>query len=301
MTSRTSRTICIAVSLTLGACGVTRVEAPPTPTERTLPAARAVADPAVPDRDAGPFDGSLTAYVDHALAHSSRLAAAEASWRAAEAEAQLAGGLPDPKIRYDELLEPIETRTGPQERRIGISQAFPWPGQLGAMERAAEQKARAGRERYLAEREDVISAVKVAFHEYAYLGRQLSIRRDLLEILRGLDSVVQGRVRSGGSQADLLRLQVEIGRLEDDLASLKGRRAVLSANLAAASERSIVDGVLPMPVVGEPSPVHFDRNQLRAQVIESNPRLREVHALAEGWGKANASRACKAGQGLASA
>jgi outer membrane protein, heavy metal efflux system len=282
MTSCTSRTTWIAVAaFTLTACGATRVETLPEPGGHSLPTATSRSSTAAEDIAEVPFDGSLTAYVDHALVHSSRLAAAEADWRAAQAGARLAGSLPDPKFRYDELLEPIETRTGPQERRIGITQAFPWPGQLGAMERVAEQKALAGRERYLAEREDVIAAVKVAFHEYAYLGRQLTIRNDLLEILRGVDSVVQGRVRSGGSQADLLRLQVEIGRLEDDLASLEGQRAVLSAKLAAVSERPLMRGVLPIPIVGEPTPVRFDRAQLRAQVVESNPRLREVHARSE--------------------
>ena len=52
--------------------------------------------------------------------------------------------LPGPRESI-EFLEELQTRTGPQERRFGVRQSVPWPGQLDAKGRLAEHAAEAGR------------------------------------------------------------------------------------------------------------------------------------------------------------
>jgi cobalt-zinc-cadmium efflux system outer membrane protein len=222
--------------------------------------------------------GTLDAYIEHALANSSSLAASRARWRASTEQASQAGNLPDPRLSYGEFLEEVQTRTGPQERRIGLSQAFPWPGQLGAQERVAQQKASAQWQRSQGTELQVVADVKAAFHEYAFLGAELRIKRDLLNLLRGLDSVVQTRVRAGGSQADLLRLQVEIGRLEDGVASLEGRRPVLSARLEQAINRQHRAEPLPIPPMHTPLPREWKAEDLRARAMQWNSQLLEMQA-----------------------
>ena len=41
-----------------------------------------------------------------------------------------AGVLPDPKLGVEYFLQPVETRTGPQEASISLNQSIPWPGRL---------------------------------------------------------------------------------------------------------------------------------------------------------------------------
>ncbi|MCB9915103.1 MAG: TolC family protein [Planctomycetes bacterium] len=143
----------------------------------------------------------------------------------------------------------MQTRTGPQERRVGLSQALPWPGTLAARRRVADERTDAAWQRAQAARLEVRRAVTAAYHEYAFLGRELALRAELLyELLRGLEPVVTSRVRTGARQEDLLRLQVELGRLEDELRSLERRRPALSARLAAAAWLELGGGEpLPFP------------------------------------------------------
>ena len=52
------------------------------------------------------------------------LASAQRAAAAAETPIQ-ARRLPNPQLRWTEFVEPLETRTGPHQRRIGIQQRFP--------------------------------------------------------------------------------------------------------------------------------------------------------------------------------
>jgi len=228
----------------------------------------------------------LAACLAHGREHSTRLADAFAQWRAAAERPARVGALPEPRLSWTEFLEEIQTRTGPQERRLGISQAFPWPGTLGSRERVAERESDVLAHRVEAVRWAVERDIELAFHEYAFLGHERDITAELLALLKGLEPVVQSRVRAGAGQADLLRLQVEIGRLEDDLAALERRRPALSARLAdALSLRG--RGVLPMPELVEPDAPELDVDALARRALARNPGLRavgaqlEVHAAAE--------------------
>lgn len=267
--------------LTSCAADASRRDAPPSRPTSSAPS------PA--DASSGPGDASdalppiddLEALVAFGLAHSPRLALHRAAWEADVERADRADTLPDPRVTWGEFLEEVQTRTGPQERRIGVSQAFPWPGTLGARERVAEREADAARERFESARLDVRLMVETAWYDYAFLGRELGITRELLALVRGLEPVVQGRVRAGGGQRDLLRLQVEIGRLEDDAASLEARRPAVWARLADALGVRVAGAPPPFPVLDEPDTDRVRTHEVAAlweDALDANPGLSELVA-----------------------
>lgn len=236
---------------------------------------------AEPAKHAEPELGAadLEAYVRFGLANNAGLRAAFEDWRAGTERIEQTGTLPDPRLTFVESIEAVQTRTGPQERRFGISQAFPWPGALDARGEVAAHQAEALWHAVQSERLRVQAEIEVAYFEYAFLAREQQISRELLELLRGLEPVVQSRVRSGAGQADLLRLQVEVGRLEDNLASIERRRPVLSARLAQAMTLPPDDReLLPLPELREPTVGAVDVAQSYTQALDHNP---ELHALAE--------------------
>jgi len=218
----------------------------------------------------------LVECLDYALANSAELRAAYERWRAVTERVAQVSALPDPRLTYGEFLEEVQTRTGPQERRFGASQAFPWPGSLDAQADVAEHRAEAAWHQVEAVRLRVAEEVEVAYHDYAYFGRELEINAELLDLLRGLEPVVQGRVRTGGGQADLVKLQVEVGRLEDGLASLEARRPSISARLARAMHLRSAARALPLPTAVEPDVESVDRDRSYRAALERNPRLREL-------------------------
>jgi outer membrane protein TolC len=251
----------------------------PDPSEGLSPGAPSLpGEPTASDwPPAGDGAPTLEACTRFALEHSTRLRSAFEEWAAASQAATLAGALPEPRLSYMEFVEEPQTRTGPQRRRFGLTQAFPWPGQRGQAAEVERLAAEARWRRVEAVRLEVAREVALAFHDYAFLGREQRINAELLALLRGLEPGVQGRVRSGADQRDLLRLQVEIGRLEDDAQHLARRRPALSARLADAMSLAPTEGgaeALPAPELEEPAaPEPVDVERALAQAFEHSPRL----------------------------
>ena len=238
--------------------------------------ARAVQAPAPLRSSDALFErAELESYLAYGLMHSAQLRAAFEAWRAATERVEQASTLPDPRLSFGQFIEEVQTRTGPQERRIGLSQAFPWPGKLNAKADLATRKAEAAWEQVEEERLRVARRIEVAFHEYAFLASELSITRELLGLVQGLEPVVQGRIRSGAGQEDLLRLQVEIGRLEDDVASIEQRRSALSARLADAMNLPLrgAERLLPLPELSTPATSARNTAALVEQALASSPRI----------------------------
>ncbi len=222
-------------------------------------------------------EADLDRYVAFGLHSSARLRAAFETWRASTERVQLASTLPDPMLSFGEFIEGVQTRTGPQRRRFGLSQAFPWPGELDSRADVATRRAEAAWQGVEQVRLEVARRIEVAFHEYAYLARELEITDELLGLIRGLEPVVQGRIRAGAGQEDLLRLQVEIGRLEDDLGSIQRRRPVLSARLADAMNVPLESAAaLPWPRLDVPEATDRRSDDLIAAALASSPRLRAL-------------------------
>ena len=152
--------------------------------------AQAVQAPAPPRSSEALFErAELESYLAYGLMHSAQLRAAFEAWRAATERVEQASTLPDPRLSFGQFIEEVQTRTGPQERRIGLSQAFPWPGKLNAKADLATRNAEAAWEQVEEERLRVARRIEVAFHEYAFLASELSITRELLGLVQGLSLI----------------------------------------------------------------------------------------------------------------
>ena len=135
-------------------------------------------------------------------------------------------------------LDVAEQRLG-QQARVGVSQAFPWPGILSDREDAAAMAARAAWRQFEAARLEVTERVVETLHEVAYLDGAIRITAENLELLSSFEEVVRARYRVGaGSHPELIRVQVELGQLEDRLAQLRAMRPTYVADLNAALNRA---------------------------------------------------------------
>jgi len=235
--------------------------------------------PPVPAAPAAPAPGedSLRAYQGYALAASRPLRRAFAEWLASDEEIAVAGTLPNPRLGWTEFLREVETRTGPQARRLGVAQRIPWAGKRQALSDAAAGAATVAWHRVEAQALATREQVTVAYHDWALLGTELALAGEQLELLRQLEPVVQSRILAGGRQEDLLRLQVEIARLENEVSSLADRDSVLRARLAAAM--SLPDaGLLVRPELRAPLPGQLDTALLVQSALEANPELAQAMA-----------------------
>lgn len=230
------------------------------------------------DADAPPAptlgpDAGADDYVRYALFHSPRVEGAYQRWVAASERPAQAAALPDPRLNFGFFLDEVETRVGPQQARIGVQQTIPWPGKLSDRADAADRAAAAAWHRFESARLEVTERVVTTLHELAYLDAATRITGENLELLRSFEEVVRARYRVGaGSHPELIRVQVELGQLEDRVAQLHAMRPAYVAELNAALNR---DANTPVPELA-PLPAlvtSVDADQLGELARRSNPTL----------------------------
>jgi outer membrane protein, heavy metal efflux system len=177
----------------------------------------------------------LSEYLGQAAIHNPDLESAFYRWKAALEKIPQVKALPDPRFTFAYYIRNVETRVGPQQARLALFQTFPWFGVLDLKENMAVFEADAAKAQYDALKLKIFYDVKNAFYEYAYLAQAIQITREDIDLLRYFESVVRARYSAGVvPYADLVKTQIQLGRLEDRLRTLQDLRKPLMAKLAAS-------------------------------------------------------------------
>ena len=230
-------------------------------------------------------DASLQDYLAYAAVNNPGLEAAFRRWKAAMERMPQVTSLPDPKFQYAYFIEEVETRVGPQEQKFTLSQMFPWFGKLRLKGEMAARQAEAKWQSYQEKKLELFYEVKRAYAEYYFLGRSIEITADNLQLLKYLEEVAREAFRTGeGAHSDVVRAQVEIGKLEDRLESLREMKGPRAADLNAALGRP-ARADLPVPTLLPEEYAELSEDRLLTALQESNPRLK---ALGQMVGKAEA-------------
>lgn len=175
---------------------------------------------------------SLGAYIAEALAHNNELAAAQADSQATRESVRRAGVLPDPVLALQYYLEPVETRTGPQEAAVSLSQRLPWPTKLSLQKQEVGQQSAIAQSRLHEVEQRLVRRVKEVYIDYAFNNAALRIADEGLELLRYFESVALTRYSAGKlDYAHVLKIQVELARLGERRRSLGDQNHPLRARL----------------------------------------------------------------------
>ncbi len=167
---------------------------------------------------------TLPDYLAEAFAHNDSIQMAEARLQAAQQRIRQNGVLPDPRLGVEYYLESIETRTGPQESAISLSQTVPWPGKLSLAKKISQQDAAISGMQLAAVKLTVASKVKQISVEYNFNLENQKIIEENLELLKYLESVASTRYAGGGLEyGALLKIQVEMAKAEENLRSVRDR------------------------------------------------------------------------------
>ncbi|TPV93983.1 MAG: TolC family protein [Myxococcales bacterium FL481] len=226
---------------------------------------------------------SVEHYVAQALAGHPRLETAYQRWLAARHHAAAAGPFPEVVVSYGYFLQRVETRVGPQRHRVSVSQRFPWPARLRALDDAAASRAVAWRRRYeataLAVREEVARAYWELWFERES-GRVLGAQVELINVVL---EVARARVAVGSSSvADVQRLELDATRLRDRAVQAEARARVGQVQLAASVG---VEPVEPVAVASIPPRLERVTEPRDALLAAANrhPELVEFDARAQAF------------------
>jgi outer membrane protein, heavy metal efflux system len=168
-----------------------------------------------------PAPQTLPELVQVAFQNNPKVHAARLTWRASIKAIPQAHSLPDPMLRFDYFGESVQTRVGPQETRIGLSQSFPFPGTLDQASEVATRGARIQELAYQIALRDTIVNLKIAYFELLYLRNAITIstkNQALLSQIAALanaqDAKLQDRLKAEAQQAQLSYDLVALGEQE---------------------------------------------------------------------------------------
>jgi len=229
-----------------------------------------------------PKDANLNDCLRYAALNNPGLEAAFNRWKAAMERVPQARALPDPRVTYRYFIEHVETRVGPQRQGLGMSQTFPWFGKLGLRADAALEAAGGAREQYETEKWKLFYKVRNVYCEAYYLNRAIAVVRENRELVKHFEKVVRRRYETGAAgHQDVIRTQVELGKLEDRLSTLLDLRNPVAARLNAALNRP-VGAEVAWPTELAREELGASDEQVLAWLRQASPELRRLeHEIAK--------------------
>jgi len=237
----------------------------------------AFADPAIERKLPDLSDKSaLGDYLVYAALNNATLEASFNRWKAALESIPQVEALPDPRFTYRYFIEEVETRVGAQRQSFDLSQTFPWFGKLKLRGDAAMAASEVVRQRFKSDKLAVFYKVKDAWYEYYYLKQAIEITKENIELIKHIEGIARVRYKAAvGGHPDVIRAQVELGKLIDRLATLTDLRTPIVAKLNAALNRRS-ESPLPWPAEAPDVAAVVSDEQLLALQAKHNP---EVKAL----------------------
>ena len=216
--------------------GVVNVSHVQTDAPPLLPLALKVAVP--PGPPAGNFQGAqpVEVFIERALCENRTVQAAYHNVNSLRFRIPQVTVLDDPVA--SNTIFPIPS-VAPQYSLMGynpynltLAQQFPWYGTLRLRGLAADQDVRVALAELAAAQLDTVSAVKRNYYDlYAGL-KTAEILKENRKILEDFREIAQGRSKTTGSQADVIRSQILLTELDRDIALTDMAIASARANLA---------------------------------------------------------------------
>lgn len=231
-----------------------------------------------------PYEQNLEDCLQRAVAFNPQLMAFDARYQAAMARIPQAGALPDPMLTVTHFVDTVQTRNGPQDDVFMLTQKFPWMGTLKGKRASASAQAQALWYALEAARLELVENVTRLYFEYAFLDKEAALTGKHLALLKSLQATVEEKVRTGNSVNALLRLQTETVTVEDRLAGISQKKAIVRARLLALLALPETTELHLAPVVELTAPDLPDAQALHTALEDANPALKalEQRILAAG-------------------
>ena len=164
----------------------------------------------------------LADLLDHAYQHNPSIKQAREVWRATVENYRVVTGYPDPQLMVTWFPEPIETRLGPQEYNIQISQMIPFPGRLSKAGELAAADARIARLNLDKAVKDTILGIKESYHELWYIRQAQAIAGHNTNLLNHIRKLAEGaHADDQTTLTDVIKAQSQSGQLKYDVLLLE--------------------------------------------------------------------------------
>lgn len=155
--------------------------------------------------------------IAHAYNENPDIAAAREAWRAKVESYRVAAGLPDAQLTATYFPEPLQTRLGPQDWNVVLSQKIPFPGKLSKAGEIVKTEAQIARLRLDKSVRTIAASIQASAHELIYIraARQIAGQNAaLLDQLRSAAETAYADDRA--ALMDVMKALSQAGQLRYD-------------------------------------------------------------------------------------
>lgn len=229
---------------------------------------------------------TLDELLEEARANNPELKSIKDRISAREAGAKAEGYLEDPtfKIELEDLSNDSPFSISPgnaMQTRYTLSQSFPFPGKLSLREEIAYKEALATRAELRSKELEITSLIKTAYFDFAFINESLEITKEIKDTLTLMSKVAETRYATGQvSQQDLIRAQVELTSLNNEVITLEAEREVAAARLKTLLNRP-QDAPLELAGTLPKERASFNTGELIQTAILKNPDIRMLEFESE--------------------
>ena len=217
----------------------------------------------------------LPELIQEALVRNPELVATRKQWEAATNRIAQVRSLDDPILSLQLWNVPQPFNVARTENHIfGLSQNLPFPGKLGLKGEVASRSADMSEQAVRAKERELVVRLKQSYYDLFLAQKAIQIHHEQVELLRQFVEITNSKFRAGkGSQADVLKAQVELSLLFQHLPVLEQRRKTATAMLNTLLDR---DSALPLGVAQEPAqlPLEESVDNLHRLALNDRPELK---------------------------
>lgn len=217
----------------------------------------------------------LPELIQEVLARNPELMATRKQWEAATSRIAQVRSLDDPILSLQLWNVPQPFNVARTENHIfGLSQNLPFPGKLGLKGEVASRSADMTEQAVRAKERELVARLKQVYYDLFLAQKTIQIHHEQVELLRQFFEIANAKFRAGkGSQADVLKAQVELSLLQQQLPLLEQRRKTAGAMLNTLIDRNPAS---PLGLVQEPSqlPIEQPLDDLHTFALNDRPELK---------------------------
>ena len=227
---------------------------------------------------------SLDHYLEMAAKNNPGLNADFLAYKASLEKVPQAGAWPDPQLDIGFFLKPMDIVGGRQIADFTLMQMFPWFGTKKVAQTEATHMAKMAYARFTETRDNLYLEVYTQWYILSTLVQQLHNNRDNLQLLKQLEELALRKVSSSSSgmssgmgstapsMSDVLRVQLEMAEIENNIESILSEIAAEKAKFNALLNRP-ADREVILPDSIAKVPFYFDEGVAMSEIENRNPML----------------------------
>ena len=178
----------------------------------------------------------LDKLTEEARNNNPKILAARKRWEASRARIPQAKAWEDPKVGISLEKIPKGTlkldRTMSEDRMLSVSQAFPLSGRLSLKGKIAVVESQISASEYKDTELEVINEVKKAYYSLFLNYEETELKKNSVQLLEDSSRVAEAKYGLGKlGQGEVLKLHLEIARMNNEIANLKEERKALETKL----------------------------------------------------------------------